>query len=249
MSGHSKWASIKHKKAATDAKRGKVFTRIIKELTVAAKLGGGLPENNPRLRTAMDAAKGANMPKDNIERAIKKGTGELPGVIYEEITYEGYASGGVAVLVEVTTDNKNRSASEIRHTFAKHGGNLGESGCVAWMFESQGLILIPVDTSDEDTVMEAALDAGAMDIEGDEHYFTVTTAPEDLHIVKEALEAKSFTVEEAKLNKSPKNTVELDENGASKVFKLLDKLEENDDVNNVYANFDVSDEIMEKLSQ
>ncbi len=249
MSGHSKWHSIRHKKAAVDAKRGKLFTKLIKEITIAAKLGGGNIENNPRLKTAVEAAKAANMPKENIERAIKRGTGELPGTNYEEIVYEGYGPGGVAIMVEVTTDNRNRSAAEIRHIFSKYGGSLGETGCVAWMFEKKGVIFIPKDAADEDTIMEIALEAGAEDIKTeDENNYEIITSPEDLMTVKDAFTQKNIKVENASIIQIPKNTVKLDEEMAAKVLKLMNALEDNDDVNRVSANFDIPDEIMEKLS-
>jgi YebC/PmpR family DNA-binding regulatory protein len=246
MSGHSKWAQIKHKKAHTDAKRGKAFTKIVKEVSVAARIGGGDPEGNPRLRTAIEKAKEVNMPHDNIKRAIMKGTGELPGTSYEEYTYEGYGPGGVAVLVEVLTDNKNRTVSEIRHIMTKNGGNMGEAGCVAWMFEKRGYLLVDKDKTDEDGLMTVALDAGALDIKNDpkEDSYEVITAPEDLAAVKAAVEAAGIQVSLAETTMLPKNYVTLDEKGAEQMVRLTDALEDNEDVQNVYANFDIPDEVM-----
>jgi YebC/PmpR family DNA-binding regulatory protein len=246
MSGHSKWAQIKHKKAHTDAKRGKAFTKIVKEVSVAARIGGGDPEGNPRLRTAIEKAKEVNMPHDNIKRAIMKGTGELPGTSYEEYTYEGYGPGGVAVLVEVLTDNKNRTVSEIRHIMTKNGGNMGEAGCVAWMFEKRGYLLVDKDKTDEDGLMTVALDAGALDIKNDpkEDSCEVITAPEDLAAVKAAVEAAGIQVSLAETTMLPKSYVTLDEKGAEQMVRLTDALEDNEDVQNVYANFDIPDEVM-----
>ncbi len=246
MAGHSKWAQIKHKKAVVDAKRGKVFSKISKEISVAARLGGGNPDMNPRLRLAIEKAKGVNMPSDNIKRAIQKGTGELPGVSYEESYYEGYGPGGVALLVEVLTDNKNRTVGEIRHIMTKHGGNMGESGCVAWMFDKKGYILVAKDTTDEDTLMTLALDAGAEDFknEADEENFEIITAPEDLNSVKDYLEEKDIPVNMAEITRIPQNYVQLDDKHAEKMLKLMDALEDHDDVQNVYANFDIPDEVM-----
>lgn len=250
MSGHSKWHSIRHKKAAVDAKRGQLFTKVIRELTMAAKLGGGNPENNPRLRAAIDSAKDVNMPKDNIQRAIKKGTGELPGVTYEEVVYEGYGPGGVAVLVEVTTDNKNRTTAEVRHIFAKFGGNLGESGCVAWMFHRKGVVFVAQNAVDEEKLLEIAINAGAEDVKSEEdNIFEVFTSMEDLNTVRDQIEEAGIEVERSELVQIPVNTIELDESNAGKVLKMLDALEDNDDVNKVWANFDIPDQIMEKLGE
>ena len=248
MAGHSKWAQIKHKKAVVDAKRGKVFSKISKEISVAARLGGGNPDMNPRLRLAIEKAKGVNMPSDNIKRAIQKGTGELPGVSYEESYYEGYGPGGVALLVEVLTDNKNRTVGEIRHIMTKHGGNMGESGCVAWMFDKKGYILVAKDTTDEDTLMTLALDAGAEDFknEAEEENFEIITAPEDLNSVKDYLEEKNVAVNMAEITRIPQNYVQLDDKHAEKMLKLMDALEDHDDVQNVYANFDISEELLAK---
>lgn len=248
MSGHSKWANIKHRKGAADAKRGKIFTRLIKEITVAAKFGGGDPSGNPRLRSAIATAKTENMPKDNIERAIKKGTGELEGVVYDEITYEGYGPGGVAVLVDCMTDNKNRTVGEVRFAFSKTGGNLGESGCVSYMFDKKGLITVDKQSIDEEKLMELALDAGAEDVLDEENEFHVYTAPEDFDSVRESLEGQGVTFLEASLSMIPQNTVEVsDESVAKRVIKLMELLEDNDDVQDVHANFDIPDEIMESL--
>jgi YebC/PmpR family DNA-binding regulatory protein len=246
MSGHNKWSTIKHKKGAADAKRGKVFTKLIKEITVAAKLGGGDPNGNPRLRTAVDKAKQENMPKENIERAIKKGTGELEGVTYEEITYEGYGPGGVAVLVEAMTDNRNRTVSEVRSIFTKCNGNMGESGCVAWMFDKKGLIIYPKAT-DFDQLFEAALEAGAEDVSDQEEQYEVITDQGNFIEVREALEKAGFKHESADITMIPQTMIKLDGKSAENMLKLMDRLEDNDDVQNVYANFDISMEEMEKL--
>jgi YebC/PmpR family DNA-binding regulatory protein len=249
VSGHSKWSTIKRKKGANDAKRGKIFTKLIKEITVAAKMGGGDPDGNPRLRSAITAAKSENMPKDNIERAIKKGTGDLDGAVYEEILYEGYGPGGVAVLVETMTDNKNRTVADIRHFFAKSNGNLGESGCVAWMFDKRGVIVIDAEGIDEEELMDLAIEAGAEDVVEDETTFQILTAPEDFSEVVESLEKSGVKSVEASISMVPKNTVEVtEEKPARALIKLLDNLEDHDDVQKVHANFDIPDEIMEKLS-
>jgi YebC/PmpR family DNA-binding regulatory protein len=246
MSGHNKWSTIKHKKGAADAKRGKVFTKLIKEISVAAKLGGGDPGGNPRLRTAIDKAKAENMPKDNIDRAIKKGTGEMEGVTYEEIVYEGYGPGGVAVLVEVMTDNRNRSVSEIRSIFSKSNGNMGEAGCVAWMFDKKGLIAFD-KTADFESLFEAAIEAGADDVTEEDEQYEVTTDPSNFIEVREALVAKGFKFANAEVTMIPQTLVPLEGKQAESMLKLMDKLEDNDDVQNVYANFDISAEEMEKL--
>lgn len=251
MAGHSKWAQIKHKKAHTDAKRGKVFTKIVKEIATAAKLGGGDPEGNPRLRTAIDKAKEVNMPHDNIKKAVMKGTGELPGVSYEEYLYEGYGPAGVAVMVEVMTDNKNRTVPEIRHIMSKNGGSLGESGCVSWIFEKKGYILVNKSKTSEDVVMTVALDAGAEDMKNDpeEENFEIMTAPEDFTAVKEAVEKAGLPVESAEVTMLPKTYVVLDEKAAEQMVRLVDALEDNDDVQNVYANFDIPDDVAEKINR
>ena len=248
MSGHSKWSSIKHKKGAADAKRGKIFTKLIKEITVAARMGGGDPEGNPRLRTAIAAAKAENMPKENIERGIKKGTGELEGVSYEESNYEGYGPGGVAVLVECLTDNKNRAVAEVKHLFERHGGNLGEPGCVAWIFEQKGLIVCEKDKVEEEQLLELALEAGAEDVNEGDTEFEVITDPSDFEAVKKAIDDAGLPYTVAEVTKIPKNTVALEEKKAQQMLKLMEGLEDNDDVNHVYANFDISDEVMEALS-
>ena len=248
MSGHSKWSSIKHKKGAADAKRGKIFTKLIKEITVAARMGGGDPEGNPRLRTAIAAAKAENMPKENIERGIKKGTGELEGVSYEESSYEGYGPGGVAVLVECLTDNKNRAVAEVKHLFERHGGNLGEPGCVAWIFEQKGLIVFEKDKVEEEQLLELALEAGAEDVNEGETEFEVITDPSDFEAVKKAIDDAGLPYNLAEVTKIPKNTVALEEKKAQQMLKLMEGIEDNDDVNHVYANFDISDEVMEALS-
>jgi YebC/PmpR family DNA-binding regulatory protein len=248
MSGHSKWHSIKHKKAAVDAKRGKLFTRLIKEIQVAARHGGGDADANPRLRTAVAAAKAGNMAKDTIERAIKKGTGELEGEQYVEVTYEGYGAGGVAIYLEVTTDNRNRTASEIRSIFTKHGGSLGEPGSVAWMFTKRGMIIVDAVGTDEEVVMEAALEAGADDIRDEGESFTVLTDPDTLEDVREALVDGSLTVSSAEIQFIPSSTVIVEGKEAERLMKLLTLLEDHDDVDRVSANFDIADELMEKLS-
>jgi len=248
MSGHSKWSTIKHKKAAADAKRGKIFTKIIKEISIAARDGGGDPDANPRLRTAIRTAYSANMPKDNIERAIKKGTGELPGMTYEAAHYEGYGPAGVAVFVEVLTDNKNRTTAEIRHMFTRYNGNLGEPGCVAWMFDRKGLITMEAEGVDEDQLMTVALESGADDVAIEEDTVEVQTPPNELETVKEALDAAGFKVQVAELSMLPKNTVKLDGTSARTMLKLMEALEDQDDVQNVYANFDIPEEIMEEVS-
>jgi len=250
MSGHSKWHSIKHKKAREDAKRGKVFTKLIRELTVSARAGGGDPSMNPRLRTAIDRAKAENMPADNIDRAIKKGTGELEGVRYEEYTYEGYGPGGTAILIEVMTDNKNRCTAEVRHIFSKQDGNLGENGCVAWIFEKKGYLSVPAEGMDEETLMEIVLEAGADDIVEDkeEEVFEVYSTLESFQAVKEALDAKGVTYQDADITMIPKNTIRLQGKEAEQSLRLMDALEDNDDVQNVYSNFDISKEVMESLT-
>lgn len=250
MAGHSKWHNIRHKKAKMDAKRGQIFTKIIREITVAARQGGADPEFNPRLRIAIEKAKEHNMPAENIERAIKRGTGELEGVNYEEVTYEGYGPEGVAVIVECVTDNRNRTTGEIRHLFSKYGGNLGSSGCVSFLFEDKGVILVPKEGISEEEIFEKAIEAGAEDvITDDENYYEIRTAPTDLYSVKENLEKEGVNIEKAELTKIPTTTVEIkNEETAEKLLKLLDALEEQDDVQKVYSNFDMSQEIIEKVS-
>ncbi len=248
MSGHSKWHSIKHKKAAADAKRGKIFTKIIKEITVSARLGGGDPETNPRLRLAIQNAKASNMPNDNIQRAVQKGTGELPGIEIEEITYEGYGPGGVALFIEVMTDNKNRTVAEIRHLLAKHNGNLGSSNSVAWKFDRKGMITVNAESVDEDTLMTVVLDAGAEDMVREEDEFKVTTDPQELEIVRKALESNSIDVESSEIIMIPNATINVEGKDAEQLLKILEKLDEHDDVQNVYSDFEMSDELMEKLA-
>ncbi len=248
MSGHSKWHSIRFKKAVVDAKRGKRFTKIIKEIIVAARMGGGDIDSNSRLRTAVRAAKDANMPKDNIERAIKRGTGELPGISYEDFIYEGYGPGGVAIYVEGSTDNKNRTAPEIRYIFSKYGGNLGESGCVGWMFTKKGLITISADATDEDTLTEIAIEAGAEDLSNDGDTFTITTEANDLESVRAVIEERGIKVLNSEISMIPNSTVKLEGKQAETLMKLLSALEEYDDVQKVSANFDIPDEVMERLA-
>jgi YebC/PmpR family DNA-binding regulatory protein len=248
MSGHSKWSTIKRKKGAADAKRGKVFTKIIKEIMVAARMGGGDANSNPRLRTAVLAAKAENMPKDNIDRAIKKGTGELEGVTYEEITYEGYGPGGVAMLVQVLTDNKNRTVADVRHIFSKHNGNLGETGCVSWMFENKGLILVDKAGVDEDKLLEAALDAGALDVKDNGKEFEVTVSPANYEGVKKKIEEAKFKPTFSEVTMVPQTTIKLAGKEAEQMLKLMEGLEDSDDVQKVYGNFDIADEEMERLS-
>jgi YebC/PmpR family DNA-binding regulatory protein len=248
MSGHSKWASIKHKKGVVDAKRGKIFSRLNKEITVAARLGGKDPDSNSRLRLAIATAKAENMPKENIERAIKKGAGELEGSNYEEVSYEGYGPGGVAVLVEVLTDNKNRAVADVRHLFERYGGNLGEAGCVAWMFSQKGLIVFQKDQIDEEKLFELALEAGADDIKEGEKELEVITEPSSFEQVKTAIENAGLSYMLAEITMIPKTTVNLDDKHAQQMLTLMELLEDNEDVNHVYANFDISDEVMESVS-
>ncbi len=239
MSGHSKWSTIKHKKAAADAKRGKVFTRLIKEISIAAREGGGNPEFNPRLRSAIAEAKANNMPANNIDRAVKKGTGELEGVSYEEINYEGYGPGGVAILAEVITDNKNRTASEIRKIFSKNNGNLGEQNCVAWMFDTKGLIVLDKSVVDEERLMDVALEAGAEDIAEEEDSWEVTAEPGAFQAVREALDKAEIPYLSAEIDKIPQTTVAVEGKEAAQVLRLAEQLEDQDDVQNVFANFDI----------
>jgi YebC/PmpR family DNA-binding regulatory protein len=248
MSGHSKWSTIKHKKAAKDARRGKLFTKFIKEITVAARMGGGDINSNPRLRTAVMTARANSMPGENIDRAIKKGTGELEGVTYEEIQYEGYGPGGAAILAQVLTDNKNRTVSEIRRLFTKHGGNLGETGCVSWMFAKKGLITVEKSHIDEDRLMGLVLEAGAEDVKDEGEIFEVVTQPEDFEKVKEKLEGEKIPLASAQVTMVPKNTVDIGEKHAEQILKLTEELEDHDDVQSVSANFNIPDELMEKAS-
>jgi YebC/PmpR family DNA-binding regulatory protein len=246
MSGHNKWSTIKHKKGRADAKRGKLFTKIIREITVAARESGGDPDSNPRLRAAVAAAKAANMPADNIKRAIDRGTGDLEGVAYEEISFEGYGPGGVAVMLELLTDNRNRTTPEIRHLFSKYGGNLGENGCVSWLFSRKGMILVPRDNgADEDEIIELALDAGAEDLDTeDDDYYRVYTSPDELHAVKDKLEAAGQVVEAAQMEMEPSSTTRLEGKDAHKMIRLMEAFDDHDDVQNVWANFDIDDELL-----
>ncbi|MGE5364333.1 MAG: YebC/PmpR family DNA-binding transcriptional regulator [Bacteroidota bacterium] len=245
MSGHSKWATIKRKKGALDAKRGKLFTKLIKELSIAAREGGGDPAGNPRLRLAIDNAKGANMPADNIDRAIKKATGELEGAAYLELTYEGYGPAGVAILVDVVTDNKNRTVAEVRHLFSKYGGAMAESGSVAWMFERKGVITIPAQGKTEDEITEIILEAGADDVRTEEDFFEITTSLETFEAVRKALIDSKLTVENASLQRIAKNMINVAGEDAEKVMKLIEMLEDNDDVQDVYSNADIDDSALQ----
>ncbi len=245
MSGHSRWAGIKHKKAIVDSKRGKAFTKLGKEITVAAKQGGGNPENNARLRKAIEIAREANMPQDNVKKAIQRGTGEIPGVVYEEIRYEGYGPGGAAVLVDVSTDKKNRTAPEIRKIFTDHGGTLGEAGAVGWMFSAKGIFTIEKSKVSEDTLMTLALDAGAEDIKsGDDEYYEVFTAPANFEAVKEALQKNNVEILDGQVTLVSQTTVPLTGKAAEDILKLVEALEDHDDVNKVFSNFDVPKEML-----
>ncbi len=249
MSGHSKWATIKRKKGKADAERGKVFTRHIKEITMAAREGGGDAEGNPRLRSAIAAAKASNMPADNIKRAIQKGTGELPGVTYESVIYEGYGPGGVALYMEVMTDNKNRTVSEIRHYLSKYGGNLGANGCVAWMFHSKGIITVELDAVDEETLLEIAMENGAEDMSTESGSYEIVTPPDALEDVRAAIEAEGILMVNAEVTMQPETSVTLDkESEASSMIKLYELLEEHDDIQKVYSNFDIDQELLEKIA-
>ena len=238
MSGHSKWSTIKRKKAAVDAKRGKIFTTLIKEITITARAGGGDPDSNPRLRHAISSARDANMPQDNIKKAIMKGTGELPGTTYEECTYEGFGPGGVAIFMEVLTDNKNRTVADIRHLITKYGGNLGENGSVSWMFDKKGQIILTRDNQDKDTLFEAAIDAGAEDFEAVDNAFIVTTDPAEIMSVRSALENKGYYVESSKVEMLPKNLHKIDDEKSKKAISLLDEIEDHNDIKSVYTNFE-----------
>jgi len=249
MSGHSKWAQIKHKKSKMDRERGRLFSKLIREITVAARMGGGDVEGNPRLRAAIQAAKAANMPQENIERAIKRGTGELPGVNYEDVVYEGYGPSGVALMVEVTTDNRKRTVAEIRHLFEKYGGHLGEGGSVSWMFETKGLIVVEKDAVDEETLMMVALDAGAEDIRDTGDSFEVITEPGEFEGVKRALDANGIQYTHAELTRLPQTTVHVEGKDAERLIGLLEALEDHDDVRKVYSNFEMDDALMEALTK
>lgn len=248
MSGHSKWASIKHKKGQTDAKRGILFSKLIKEITLAARQGGD-PDTNPRLRTAMAIAKAQSMPKENIEKAIKRGTGELPGTTIEEINYEGYGPAGVAILIEAISDNKNRTTAEIRHIFSKYGGNLGASGCVAWMFADKGIMYVDKADADEDALLEIGLELGIDDIETEDNSFRVTTSPELFEKMKETLENKKIKYSQAELTKVPQSTIKVGAKQAHTLLKLMDMLEEHEDVQKVHSNFDIPDEVLEEIEK
>ena len=249
MSGHSKWATIKRKKAVTDQKRGSLFTKLVKEITIAARMGGGDPTGNPRLRLAVDTARDNSMPMDNISRAIKKGTGELEGVTYDEITYEGYGPAGIALIIETATDNRNRTVADIRHIMSRNNGSLGESGSVGWMFHRKGTLVVPVSAAGEDRLMEVLLDAGLEDLNSDdENYFTVITDIKDLENVKKALDDSKISYENAKIDLIPENYIELEAEDARKVIKLIDALESNDDVQGVYSNMDISESAMSSLN-
>ncbi|CUU01770.1 MAG: YebC/PmpR family DNA-binding transcriptional regulator [Armatimonadetes bacterium] len=244
MAGHSKWHNIRIRKSKQDAMRSKLFTKLAREIIVAARLGGGNPDANPRLRLAIEKAREHHMPAENIKRAIQRGTGELEGVNYEEVTYEGYGPGGVAIMVECLTDNRNRTVAELRHLFSKHGGNLGESGSVAWQFKRQGVIVVPTSAIDEESLLEIALEAGAEDVQTEEEFYRVITAVEDFHRVREALQERGVPITEAQLEMSPTTTVRVEGETAEKLMRLLEALEEHDDVQNTYANFDIPDEAL-----
>jgi YebC/PmpR family DNA-binding regulatory protein len=247
MSGHSKWSTIKHKKGAADVKRGKIFTKLIKEITVAARMGGGDQDANPRLRHALNAAKAQNMPKDTFERAIKKGTGDLEGVSYEEILYEGYGPGGVAVLVECLTDNKNRSIADVRYIFGKAGGNVGTDGCVAWMFDKKGLISVNKEDSDEESLMEVGLEAGAEDIKDEGDVFEIITAPEDFDAVKEAVDAAEIKYEVAEITMIPQNMTAVEGKEAEQMIRFMEALDDCDDIQKFYTNADIPDEAFDAM--
>ena len=244
MSGHSKWSTIKHKKGATDAKRGKIFTKVIKEITVAARIGGGDVDGNPRLRLAVQKAKEVNMPQENVTRAIKKGTGELEGVQYQEISYEGYGPGGVAIFMEVMTDNKNRTIGELRAALDKNGGNMGENGCVAWIFEKKGIITIMISEKDEEELLELVMDVGGDDLQTVDDYYEITTSVESFESVRKAIENSGLKVQSAQLTRIPQNTVNVEEKNCKSLIRLMDMLEDHDDIQKVYSNFDITDELM-----
>ncbi len=249
MSGHNKWAKIKHKKAGTDAQRGKLFSRLIKEITIAAINGGADPNGNPRLRLAIQTAKSANMPADNIKRAVQRGTGELPGAVYEELTYEGYGPAGVALMVELVTDNKNRTVAEIRHILDRNNGKLAEAGSVAWMFQKKGSIEVPKSGIGEDDLLAIILEAGADDMRAEDDYYDITTSADAFEAVKKAIEDKGVTISNASLQLLPQNTVRVEGKEAEQVLKLMEALEEHDDVQNVFANFDIDDSVLAQLNQ
>ncbi len=248
MGGHSHWATTKHKKAAVDAKRGRIFTKLIREITTAARIGGGDPDGNPRLRTAILKAREQNMPQENIKKAIQRGTGELPGVVYEESTYECYGPGGVAMLVEIMSDNKNRTVSEIRHILTKYGSSMSGAGTVAWIFSRKGYITVEKTKVDEEKLMTLALEAGALDMRNEERHFEILTAPTDFEKVKKALEKNQIPMAVAEVTMVPQNYVHLEGRDAEQMLKLMEELEDHEDVQNVYANFDIPDEVMEKIA-
>jgi YebC/PmpR family DNA-binding regulatory protein len=248
MSGHSKWHSIKHKKAAADSKRGRIFTRLIKEMTAAARNGGGDPDANPRLRLAISTAKASNMPADNIKKAVMRGTGELPGIIYEDINYEGYGPGGVAIFMHALTDNKNRTVAEIRHVLSKNGGNLGETGCVAWMFDRKGYFVVEKTAADEEKLMELALGAGADDMREDGSNYEILTAPENFDAVRAALESANIATSAAEISMMPQNYVKLEGKNAQTMLKLMEALEDHEDIQNVWSNFDIDESEMQEAS-
>jgi len=244
MSGHSKWSTIKHKKGAADAKRGKIFTKVIKEITVAARIGGGDIDGNPRLRLAVQKAKEVNMPQENVTRAIKKGTGELEGVQYEETSYEGYGPGGVAIFMEVMTDNKNRTVGELRATLGKNGGNMGENGCVAWIFEQKGLITVEISAKGEEELLELAIDAGGDDMQTVDDSYEITTSVESFEPVRKAIEDAGIKTQSSELTRIPQNTVNVEEKHCKSLLRLMDSLEDHDDIQKVYSNFEITDEII-----
>ena len=248
MSGHSKWATIKRKKAAADSARGRLFTKLIRELSIAAREGGGDPEANPRLRMAITTAKSNNMPAENIKRAIQRGTGELPGTSYEQVVYEGYGPAGIAVLIEVVTDNKNRTVSEIRHALERYGGKMGELGSVAWTFHRRGVLTTPKNGLDEEKILTIALEAGAEDLKSEEDYFEITTLPENFESVKKALEESNIKIESAEVQMVPQTTIRIEGKVAEQVLKLMEALEEHDDVQHVFSNFDIDDKVMAAFS-
>ena len=249
MSGHSKWSTIKHKKGAADAKRGKIFTKVIKEITVAARIGGGDVDGNPRLRLAVQKAKEVNMPQENVTRAIKKGTGELEGVQYEEISYEGYGPGGVAIFMEVMTDNKNRTVGELRATLGKNGGNMGENGCVAWIFEQKGIITVKTSEKDEDELLELVINASGDNMQTIDDYYEITTSVESFESVRKAIEDANINTQSAELTRIPQNTVNVEEKNCKSLLRLMDMLEDHDDIQKVYSNFDITDELMAIIEQ
>jgi len=248
MSGHSKWSTIKRRKEKVDAKKGRLFTRLIKEITIAAKQGGGDPDGNPRLRTAIATARSASMPSDNIDRAIKRGTGELPGVVYEEVTYEGYGPGGVGVLVETVTDNKNRTTSEIRRIFTRHGGNLGGVGCVSWMFEQKGVVLVEKGGLSEEELLTKVLEAGAEDVRTEDESYEIICNPPTLDTLKDALRMSNIPFSSAEVTRVPQTTVKVTGHKAEQLLRLMEEMEEFEDVQNIYANFDIPDEVIQRVA-